>query len=188
MNPSSGRLAALSLVLAALAAALGCSTAPKAENRASFTRSADSALWWFEKNVPGLRRQINGAAAYLVFPDVAQWGILFGGGEFGRGELSRPSGVQIGWGAINMGSVGLQAGVRGFKMLMVIEDEATLNQLRRNQLSGSVSAVGVAGESGGGTTMPFQDGIAIYQGADTGLMAGVNVSLDYIRYKSLAEE
>ncbi|MHC4101088.1 MAG: hypothetical protein ACYSW1_09455 [Planctomycetota bacterium] len=47
--------------------------------------------------------------------------------------LCRPDGTQIGWAAINTPSIGLQAGVRGFKMLLVLEDEATLNQFREDQ-------------------------------------------------------
>ena len=188
MISRSTRLAAALIALGSFLPLASCATAPKEEDRASFSDSSDVAREWFEGNVPGLRRQINSSAAYLIFPDVAQWGILFGGGQFGRGELDRPNGVQIGWGAINTSSVGLQAGVRGFKMLMVIQDEATLNKLMKNQLTGSVSSIGVVGETGMSGVVQFDDGIAIYQGANTGLMAGVNIALDYIRYKSLATE
>ncbi|MHC5006415.1 MAG: YSC84-related protein [Planctomycetota bacterium] len=101
--------------------------------------------------------------------------------------LCRPDGTQIGWAAINTPSIGLQAGVRGFKMLLVLEDEATLNQFRADQLSGSVSGVVVVGEAGDSGRAPFDDGVAVYQGASTGLMAGVNIGLEYIRYKPLDE-
>lgn len=181
---------ALFALLAAISmtALASCQTAPAAENRVSFSAEADAALAYFVNNVPGLRQQINGAEAYLIFPDVAQWGIIFGGGQFGRGELCRPNGTQIGWGAINTGSVGFQAGGRGFKMLMVLQDEATLYAFMKNELTGSVGAVGVVGEEGGSGVVPFNNGVAVYQGGSAGLMAGMNVGLDYIRFKSLASE
>jgi lipid-binding SYLF domain-containing protein len=102
--------------------------------------------------------------------------------------VSRPNGRQEGWGAINTGSLGLQAGVRGFKMLMVIQDEATLNRLKQNKLTGSVSGVVVVAETGTSATAPFENGVAVYQGASAGLMAGVNFGLEYLRYKSIDED
>ena len=63
---------------------------------------------------------------------------LIGGGTAGRGALYTPDGRQIGWAAINIGSVGLQAGVQGFRMLMVLEDETALQHFKANLLTGSV--------------------------------------------------
>jgi lipid-binding SYLF domain-containing protein len=164
-----------------------CSTAPKAENRAAFEAEAQAAEDWFVKNVSGLRDQIDNAEAYIVFPSVGQYGLIFMGGKFGRGTLNRPDGTRIGWAAMNTASIGLQAGVQGFKMMLVLQDEATLNKFMANQLTGQVGAVAVAAEAGGSTAAQFQNGVAMYQGANTGLMAGVNIGLDYIRYKPLEE-
>jgi lipid-binding SYLF domain-containing protein len=163
----------------------GCSTAPKAENQADFIARADSTRTWFERSVAGLNGQIADSAGYIIFPDVAQWGILIGGGTFGRGALCRPSGEQIGWAAINTGSIGLQAGVQGFRMLLVLEDESVVNRFRANQLSGSVAGVAVAGQAGASAKAPFQNGVAAYQGANQGLMAGVNIGLDIIRFEPM---
>ncbi len=175
----------LLLAVAILFGTGSCSTAPKVKDRASFMDESAAALTWFEGNVPGLRAQIDRSAGYVIFPGVAQWGILFGGGRSGRGTLNRPDHSQIGWAAINTGSIGLQVGVQGFKLLLVIEDEVTLQKFMDNQLSGGATGVAVLGEAGGSATAPFQSGIAMYQGASTGLMAGVNIGLDYIRYRPL---
>ena len=78
-------------------------------------------------------------------------------------------------------------GVQGFKVLVVFQDEATLNRFKQDRLSGSISGVVVVGRSGGSATAPFENGVAIYQGASTGLMAGANIGLDYMRYQSLAD-
>ncbi len=178
------------LVLTFLAMTMlgGCSTAPKAEDQADFIARADSGRDWFESNVNGLDDQIADAAGYVIFPDVAQWGIIFGGGTFGRGAVCRPDGTLIGWGALNNASIGLQAGVQGFRMLMVLQNEAVLKQFMENHLNGSVAGVAVAIEAGGSGKAPFRNGVALYQGANAGLMAGVNIGLDYIRYKPLDEE
>ncbi len=163
----------------------GCSTAPKQKNQQAFINDADAAMDWFSSNVHGLDEQIAESAGYIIFPSVGQWGIIFTGGQYGRGMLDRPDGSQIGWAAINTGSIGLQAGVQGFKMLVVIENESTMAKFMENQLQGSAGGVVIVGETGGSSRAHFDNGLAVYQGANTGLMAGVNVGLDYIRYKPL---
>jgi len=176
------------ILLAATVAAIqlgGCSTAPKVQDREAFLDSAESTTRWFERNVYGLRRQIDASAGYLVFPGVAQWGTLIGGGTAGRGALYTPDGRQIGWAAINIGSIGLQVGVQGFRMLMVLEDETALQHFKANLLTGSVDGVAVAVEAGGSGAASFTHGVAVYQGANVGLMAGMNIGLNYIRYEPL---
>ena len=163
----------------------GCATAPKKKARPAFIADARAATGWFEENVSGLREQIDDSAGYMIFPGVGQWGFGFGGGKFGRAMVNKPSGSQIGWASISTPSLGLQAGVQGFKMLIVVEDAATLEKFKNGSLSGSVSGVVVAGEAGGSGQAPFKKGVAVYQGANTGLMAGVNVGLDVLRYEPL---
>jgi lipid-binding SYLF domain-containing protein len=177
------QITTLMLLGAALVWTSGCSTAPKPRDTKSFLSESDAALAWFDSHVYGLDEQIKNSAGYIIFPKVGQFGIIFGGGQFGRGTLNNPDGSQIGWAAINTGSIGLQAGVQGFKMLIVIEDKYTLAKFMDNQLEGSANAMVVAGNDGGSALGLFDDGMAIYQGANSGLMAGVNIGLDYIRYK-----
>ncbi len=186
INNDFTRIAVVLLVGLVVLCAGGCSTAPPMKDRTTFVSESRVATTWFETNVPGLRSQIDSSAGYAIFPAVGQWGVIFGGGKFGRGTLNNPGGVQLGWAAVNTGSLGLQAGVQGFKMLIVFEDGATLQAFKENRLSGAVSAVALVGESGGSAQAPFENGVAIYQGANTGLMAGVNVGLDYLRYEPLA--
>jgi lipid-binding SYLF domain-containing protein len=163
----------------------GCSTAPKAEDKTTFLARAALTTGSFNGSVAGLREQIENSGGYIVFPDVAQWGFLFAGGTYGRGALYSPDGKQLGWSAINVGSIGLQAGVQGFRMLMVLESQEVLDELMANKLSGSVAGVAVAAEEGGSVKASFTNGVAVYQGANTGLMAGINVGLNYIRYEPL---
>lgn len=165
-----------------------CSVAPSVGDRPAFVAESTAAREWFEYNVPGLESQISGSGGYAIFPGVGQWGIILTGGKFGRGYVGEPDHTQIGWAAINTGSIGLQAGVQGFKMLVVFQDDATLDEFRKGNLAGSVSAVAVAGDAGASGTAPFRNGVAVYQGANTGLMAGVNIGLDYMRYVGIDED
>lgn len=175
------------LVFAAATITTGCSTAPEAKERAAFRAAVDKAEAWFEENVDGLGDQIETSTAHIIFPEVMQWGTGFGGGRWGRGMVRDARGDQIGWSAVNTTSLGLQAGVQGFKMLIVIEDPETLEAFQQDRLAGSISSVVVVLE-GGSETAPFENGVAIYQGANVGLMAGVNVALDYLRYEPLEDD
>ena len=176
-----------SAVLFALLAATflaSCAAAPKEDRKEDLLATSQATRYWFERRVPGLKDQISNSAGYIVFPDVAQWGIVFGGGSVGRGVLFNPQGKQVGWAIINNASVGLQAGIQGFKMLMVLENEAELAEFKNGKWNGSASGVAVFDEQGGSGAAPFQDGLAVYQGANKGLMAGVNVGLNNIRYEA----
>ena len=190
-NPRRRGASAFTILIAASFLTLpmtGCSATPKAENQAAFLESASASRTWFESNVNGLHDQIESAEAYVVFPDIAQWGIIFTGGKFGRGALLRPDGSQIGWGAINTGSIGLQAGVQGFKMLVVIENKMALEKFMSDSWTGSAEAVAVVAETGGNAVAPFRNGTSVYTGANQGVMAGASVGLQYIRYKPLEDD
>jgi len=181
------RIATQSLLVVLLLGMVGmleaCSTAPKEEDKGAFVADARAATSYFTNNVPGLREQIANSGGYVVYPAVGQYGILIGGGRFGRGLTCMPDGTQDGWGYLNTASLGLQAGVQGFKMLVVFEDESVMQKFKENKLTGSANAVAVAAEAGGSGTGSFTNGVVVYQGANTGLMAGVNVALDYLRYQ-----
>lgn len=81
-----------------------------------------------------------------------------------------------------------RTGIQGFKMLVVLQNEEILNRFMKNQLSGSISAVVVVVDDGMSAKAPFQNGVAIYQGASAGLMAGINIGLDYMRYQPLTHD
>ncbi|UCC30082.1 MAG: hypothetical protein JSU86_18030 [Phycisphaerales bacterium] len=165
----------------------GCATAPKMKDRPALIGDGRVATAWFEQNVSGLREQIDDSAGYIVFPSITQWGLGYSGGKWGRGLVNDSDDSQIGWAAISTPSLGLQAGVQGFKMLVVMEDAGTLESFKKGRLSGSASGVAVVGEAGRSAKVPFENGVAVYQGANTGLMAGVNVGLDLLRYEAIED-
>lgn len=176
------------LTISAAAAVIpaGCETAPPAERREDVALRAETTTAWFKSRVTGLSAQIDRSAGYIVFPDVAQWGIVFGGGTRGRGVLYSPDGTAQGWAAVSSGSVGLQAGVQGFRMLIVIENQTELTEFKTGKWNGTANAVAVAGEGGSSGVVPFVDGVAAYQGANSGLMAGVSFGLSNVAYEPMA--
>ncbi len=179
------KVATASAALAIMCGLSGCATAPPAKEHTLFLSHAQETVVWFEENVPGLREQIRDSAGYTVFPNMLQYGTGFGGGEFGRGMVASRNGTQIGWSAINMGSLGLQAGIQGFKMLVVFQNDTSLQKFKANRLSGAANGVAVLADLGGSGAAPFENGVVVYQGANVGLMAGLNVGLGLIRFEPL---
>ncbi len=180
-------LAALVVALP-LATLTGCNVAPKSEDRAIFVEEARDGLKYFEKHVSGIQRQIRESAGYAVFPGAGQWGIIFTGGSFGRGAVFTPNGTQIGWAAVNNFSLGLQAGGQGKKILIVFANADTLNQFKQGLLTGKAEGTAVAGDEGTAGLAPFKDGLAVYVGAQKGLMAGGMVAMENFRYRELGKE
>ncbi|MFM1869251.1 MAG: hypothetical protein RL591_2659 [Planctomycetota bacterium] len=176
------------LVLAAATAPLAsCNTAPKYANRKSFALEAKAAEAWFEENVSGFREQVGKSGGYIVFPDIGEWGVIFVGGTFGRGAVFSADGAQIGWAAINRTALGVTLGVQGQKMAIVLENEDTMRKFKDGSWSGDIAATVVAAEAGTAASKPFEKGVAVYVGDQSGLMAGVSIALSHVRYKSLAD-
>ncbi|MHC5004013.1 MAG: YSC84-related protein [Planctomycetota bacterium] len=161
----------------------GCSTAPKQEDTATVRADSRSAVQYFKTHVSGLDRQLDNSAGYISYPGIGQYGIIIGGGKFGRGVVYDSNDRQVGWAYINAASAGLQLGVQGYKMLVVFQDDATLRDFQANKLTGSVGATAVAAEAGTATAASFSNGVAVYQGGQKGLMAGASVGLDYMRFE-----
>ena len=171
-----------------LVSAVGCNVAPKTDERESFVVEAREGLKHFERNVPGLQDQIRNSAGYAIFPGAGQWGIIFTGGSFGRGAVFNARGEQLGWAAVNNFSVGLQLGGQGKKILIVFANTDVLNKFQSGLLTGNAQGVAVAGDASANGTAPFQDGLAVYVGAEKGLMAGGMIGMENFRYRALGKE
>ena len=179
------RLTVLLAVTAASLLAAGCSTAPKQRDQATVVADSRSTTRWFTNNVRGLGAQLDNSAGYASYPGIGQYGLLITGGKFGRGVVYDSNHRQVGWAYINMVSAGLQVGAQGYKMLVVFQDAATMRRFQEDKLTGNVGVTIVAVRAGGAGTASFTDGVAIYQGDQVGLMAGVSVGLDYMRYEAV---
>ena len=83
-------------------------------------QNADAALDAMIERDPGLRQVLPKAAAYAVFPDVGQAGVLVGG-AYGHGVLYEHDEV-VGIVTLSQGSVGFQLGAQTFSELLVLND------------------------------------------------------------------
>jgi lipid-binding SYLF domain-containing protein len=180
-----GSLLALSLISAIAIPA--CSTAPSKDDRTSFLTEARQSKDYFTKSISGLSEQLKTSAGYAVFPGIGKWGVLFGGGEYGRGAVFAPDGTQIGWAAMNNPNIGLQVGGQGMQMIIVFETKKVLEEFKANTMAGSASGTAVGGDSGVTGVAKYTNGVIVYVGAQKGLMAGGSIGLQMFKYKSIEE-
>ena len=173
------------LVASVVCLSPGCSTAPKQRDQAKVVADSRSATRWFRNNVRGLSAQLDNSAGYVSYPGIGRYGLLITGGKMGRGVVYDSNHRQVGWAYINVVSAGLQVGVQGYKMLVIFEDPATMRRFQQNKLTGNVGVTIVALTAGGAGAASFTDGVVIYEGDQAGLMAGVSVGLDYMRYQAV---
>ncbi|MCA9309591.1 MAG: hypothetical protein KDA21_00160 [Phycisphaerales bacterium] len=174
----------MTLLLLSVLLTGACSTAPPIEDRPLFLREAEKSVAWFKWHHPEIRDEMEAGAGYAIFPSVDQWGYGLGGGRWGRGVVYRPDGEQMGWAAINASCWGMQVGVQEYRMLLIFDDEPTLRRYQHDTIGAFVSGAGVAGEAGRSDHDDFfEDHVKIYHASNVGLMVGVNVGLELMRFE-----
>ena len=171
-------------VLAAAVTTTGCSTAPKTqEERRSLVQEADAAVTSMTAKDPSLRRFLDRAHGYAVFPNVGKGGLI-AGGAYGRGVVYE-QGKPIGYAELNQGSIGAQIGGQTYAELIVFENEDALARLRSGNfdIGGNLSAValkaGAAGEA------RFEGGVAVFIQPKGGLMAEASISGQKINFQPM---
>ncbi len=89
---------------------------------------ADTALIQFYHDVPGGKKFLKKAKAYVVFPDINEAGFFFGG-KYGEGAL-RVNGKTKSYHSITALSVGMQMGIENYSLVIAfMSDEALKNFL-----------------------------------------------------------
>jgi len=117
------KLKSLSIILAMLLAFTNISMA---SSKSSIDKDANDALAKFYNEVSGSKNYLHKVKAYLVFPDIKEAGMFFGG-KYGEGVL-RIGNTSKAYYSITSASVGMQMGVQQFSMVIAITSDAALNK------------------------------------------------------------
>ena len=103
------KLKALPLLLVML---LAFSSASMASSKSSIDKDANDALAKFYNEVKGSKNYLNKVKAYLIFADIKEAGMFFGG-QYGEGVL-RIGNTSKAYYSLTSASVGMQMGVQQF--------------------------------------------------------------------------
>lgn len=170
------------LVIAFLAA---CSTAPRTvDDRSDLRQDAASALSLARSTNASFDSLIANAPGYAVFPKVGKGGAVVGG-AYGRG-IVYANGVPVGYTDLSQASIGAQLGGQTYTQILVFESDYALNRFRQGNYEFNAQATAVALHSGQGANARFEDGVAVFTMAESGLMAEAAVGGQKFSYQAFA--
>jgi lipid-binding SYLF domain-containing protein len=162
-------LHSVSFFFAAALMLAGCETSPKSEGEKNALHDeVQATLTRMKEKDSSLNDLLNRAYGYVIFPSVAKGGLIVGG-AYGRGEVLE-EGHMIGFADMQQASVGLQAGGQEYSELIVFETQKTLREFKGGNFAFGANASAIALKAGASGTAQFQNGIAVFTDAKSGLM------------------
>jgi lipid-binding SYLF domain-containing protein len=127
-----------------------------------------AALARLDQRDPGLRKLLDDAYAYAVFPSVGKAGAVLGG-AFGKGEVFQ-GGRLIGYAAVAQLTLGVQVGGDTFAQIIAFESKPALERFKRGKLAWAANASAVLVKAGAAATANYESGVAVFAYADGGML------------------
>jgi len=169
-------------VVVAVFLVTGCATAPKtAEGRAELNTKVRNSINSAVESDPGLKKFVDEAAGYAVFPTVGK-GAVGVGGAFGRGELYE-AGQLAGYCTLTQASIGLALGGQAYTELIFFETQAALDRFKTGNFAFAAQASAVALKSGASANAKYSDGVAVFTMGESGLMYEASIGGQKFSYK-----
>lgn len=170
MKGTSMRLLTITTICSVLLlSALGCATAPQtAEKRDSLSRDVNATIDRFKAEDPDINTFFNTSVGYAVFPSVGKGGLV-AGGAYGRGELFE-RGKRVGFCDLTQGTLGLQLGGQAYSEIIFFQNEARLEEFKRNTFELAAQASAVALTYGASADASYENGVAVFTMEKGGLM------------------
>lgn len=156
-----------------------------AKSRQEINILADATMQRFTEEVVGGQQFLNGAAAYLVFPQVLKAGLGIGG-EYGEGVL-RVGGQNLAYYSTAAASIGFQAGAQSKSVVVVFMSQEALDNFRSKKgwkagVDGSVAVIkwGVGEDI---NTLDIKDPVVGFVFSNKGLM--FNLTLEGSKFTEI---
>lgn len=153
---------------------------PGTENKVAETIAA------FRNADPDLDRFFNESYGYAVFPKVGKGGFIAGGG--GGGGYVYEQGQLVGTVTMRMLTVGAQIGGQDFREIIFFENQATLDSFKTGNFEFSATVDAVAASHGAARQARFDQGVAVFTLARSGLMAEASVGGQKFDYRPVAAD
>jgi lipid-binding SYLF domain-containing protein len=170
----------IACAITAVALSLGLSRAVLAD---TVTEGQDT-LAVFLKADPDLKRFVDGAAGYAVFPKVAK-GAVGVGGAHGSGVLFGRGGTPLGTAKLNQVSVGLALGGQTFSEVIFFETPKALNEFQKGDFAMTAQVSAVALARGAARAAKYASGVAVFTATTSGLMFEASLGGQKFKVKPL---
>jgi lipid-binding SYLF domain-containing protein len=160
-----------------------CSTAPKtAEGKASITIDADSALARAQATDPSLKKVLDDAYGYAVFPTVGK-GAIGLGGAYGKG-VAYERGSVIGYCDLSQATIGFQLGGQSYTEIITFQTKEALENFKTGHFAFDAQASAVALKSGAGANAKYTGGVAVFTMNEAGLMYEASIGGQKFGYQN----
>jgi len=126
----------------------------------SIEQEATATLRALEKKDPGLKQLLNKAYGYAVFPSVGKASLVVGG-SYGKGAVFC-QGKFVGYATIGQTTIGVQIGGDTYVEVLVFEDRAAFDRLKRGKLAFAADASAVLVKAGAAAARGFGKGIRAF--------------------------
>ena len=130
---------------------------------------------------PSLRQVLDGAAGYVVLPEIGKAGLVVGGAH-GRGVLYERGGRFVGFVELSQASVGAQAGAQSYTELIVFQMPSDVQKVKGGDYSLGANASAIVLSAGAGAGAQFNDGVAVFVEPQGGAMAELSLSGQRLKY------
>jgi lipid-binding SYLF domain-containing protein len=172
------------IVLVTTLLLVGCSATPKTEgDRIALEAKVAETIRQARQRDPSLGTFFDAAAGYAVFPTVGKGGVGVGG-AYGRGMLHE-GGLPVGYCTLTQASIGFQLGGQTYSEIICFETPAALNKFKSGNFAFAAQATAVALKSGVGANAKYDDGVAVFTMAETGLMYEASIGGQKFKYQPL---
>jgi len=154
-------------------------------DRPASVKDAEAAVEAFRKTDPSLKRFLDGAVGYAVFPSVGK-GAIGVGGAYGSGvvfERSNP----VGRTTLTQLTVGPQLGGQAYSEIVFFENEKALSAFKKGQLAMAAQVSAVVASSGASANARYDSGVAIFTQVKGGLMAEASVGGQRFGYRPFSK-
>jgi len=126
----------------------------------SIEQEAAATLRALEKKDPGLKQLLKKAYGYAVFPSVGKASLVVGG-SYGKGAVFC-QGKFVGYATIGQTTIGVQIGGDTYAEVLVFEDRAAFDRLKRGKLGFAADASAVLVKAGAAAARGFGKGIRAF--------------------------
>jgi Las17-binding protein actin regulator len=167
-------------VFCALAAGvlLSCSTAPSTREGRDELLQKDRDVAGMEPARPGGRGVRQEGLRLRPVPGGQQG---WAGSAYGRGVVYE-QGQHIGYADLTQGTFGLQAGGQTYSELIVFENKAAMDRLKKNQIDFGANASAIIAKTGAAANARFVDGVAVFVRPTAGAMAEAAIGGQRVTY------
>jgi hypothetical protein len=139
-----------------------------------------------EARDPGLKRFLQKAYAYAIFPAVGKAAAVVGG-AFGRGAVFE-KGRFAGYATLSQMTIGVQLGGDTFTEVVVFESKEAFERFKKGKTAFSANASAVLIKAGKAGTKDFEKGVAAFAYAKGGMLLELSIGGQRFKFKPADEE